>query len=185
MRSNGATLQEVLIFASNAGMMQLDDAWTKYLDADPLALAADDDPEVLPVTAFLNCRVGELTGYRHYLEDLSPFSTQQGVKGAEFERVLVLVDDEEGQNQRQFSYEKYFGMAALSDTDKKNIAGGVDSVLDRTRRLFYVCCSRATRDLAVVMFVQDIATARARIEGAGLFEPEDIVDEASLEIALA
>lgn len=185
MQSNDVTLRDMLLFASNAEMLQLDDAWTKYLGADPAELAGDDDPEVPPVTAFLNCRVGELTGYRHYLEDLSPFATQQGVKGAEFERVLVLVDDEEGQQQRQFSYEKYFGMAELSDTDKENIAGGLDSVIDRTRRLFYVCCSRATRDLAVVMFVFDIAVARARIEDAGVFQPEDILDEAALEATLA
>jgi len=95
MQSDEATLRDVLVFASNARMLQLDEAWTKYLSADPVALAVDDDPEVSPVTAFLNCRVGELTGYRHYLEDLSPFATQQGVKGAEFERVLVLIDDEE------------------------------------------------------------------------------------------
>lgn len=185
MQSNDVTLRDVILFASNAEMLQLDEAWTKYLGADPAELAGDDDPEVLPVTAFLNCRVGDLTGYRHYLEDLSPFATQQGVKGAEFERVLVLVDDEEGQKQRQFSYEKYFGMVALSDTDKENIAGGLDSVVDRTRRLFYVCCSRATRDLAVVMFVSDIAAARSRIEDAGVFQPEDIVDEAALEATLA
>jgi DNA helicase II / ATP-dependent DNA helicase PcrA len=185
IHSDDATLLDVLVFASNSQMLQLDEAWTKYLGADPAALAADDDPEVLPVTAFLNCRAGELAGYRHYLGDLSPFATQQGVKGAEFERVLVLIDDEEGRGQRQFSYEKYFGMAALSDTDKENIADGVDSVVDRTRRLFYVCCSRATRDLAVVMFVFDVAAARTKIAEAGLFEPEDLVDEAALEAALA
>lgn len=185
MRSNDATLRDVLVFASNAGMLQLDEAWTKYLDADLVALAADDDPEVPPVMALLSCRVGELNGYRHYLEDLSPFATQQGVKGAEFERVLVLIDDEEGRGQRQFSYEKYFGMAALSDTDKENIAAGTDSVIDRTRRLFYVCCSRATSDLAVVMFVSDTTSAREKIKEAGLFDLEDIVDEATLEATLA
>jgi DNA helicase-2/ATP-dependent DNA helicase PcrA len=185
MRSNDAQLRDVLIFAASAGILHLDEAWTKYLDADATALAVDDDPEVPPVTAFLNCRVGELTGYRHYLEDLSPFATQQGVKGAEFERVLVLIDDEEGRAQRDFSYEKYFRMSALSDTDEENIAEGVDSVIERTRRLFYVCCSRATRDLAVVMFVRDIAAARVKVEEADLFDIDDIVDEAALEAALA
>lgn len=116
---------------------------------------------------------------------MSPFATQQGVKGAEFERVLVLIDDEEGQGQRQFSYGKYFGISALSDTDDENIALGLDNVVERTRRLFYVCCSRATRDLAVVMFVHDIAQARARVEAAGLFAPEEIVVEDALEAALA
>lgn len=185
MQSNDASLRDVLIFASDKGILHLDDIWAKYLDADPAAVATDDDLEVPSVTAFLNCHVGELAGYRHYLEDLSPFATQQGVKGAEFERVLVLIDDEEGRAQRDFSYEKYFGMAQLSETDQENIAQGVDSVVERTRRLFYVCCSRATRDLAVVMFVRDIAAARAHIEEADLFDPQDIVDETDLEAALA
>lgn len=184
MQSNNATLRDVLTFGSDARMLQLDEIWTKYLELDLAALALEDDPEVPSVTAFLSCHVRELAGYRHYLEDLSPFATQQGVKGAEFERVLVVIDDEEGQAQRQFSYGKYFGMTALSETDEENIANGADNVVDRTRRLFYVCCSRATRDLAVVMFVPDIAAARTAIEGARLFAVEDIVDEAALEAAL-
>ncbi len=181
--SGDALLRDVLVFAANTGMLQLDEVWTDYLGADQAAV--DGDPEAQHVAAFLNCRVGELASYRHYLEDLSPFATQQGVKGAEFERVLVLIDDEEGRSQKHFSYEKYFGMAPLSDTDKENMAAGVDCVVDRTRRLFYVCCSRATRDLAVVMFVLDTAAARAKIAEAGLFEYGDIVDEAALEAALA
>lgn len=185
IRSDDSTLWDVIKFASNVRIVQLDEAWQKYLDTDAAVLAADDDPEVPAVTAALSCRIRELTGYRHYLEDLSPFATQQGVKGAEFERVLVLIDDEEGRAQRQFSYEKYFGMAVLSDTDRANIAAGGDNVVDRTRRLFYVCCSRATRDLAVVMFVSDIVEARAKVEEADLFALEDIVDEAALDSALA
>ena len=150
----------------------------------PDRTADDDDPEIPAVSAFLRCGVGELAGYRHYLEDLSPFATQQGVKGAEFERVLVLIDDEEGRGQRQFSYEKYFGIVAPSDTDMENLAEGKDSVMDRTRRLFYVCCSRATKDLAIVMFVQDIENAREKIAETGIFESDDIVDEETLEAAL-
>jgi DNA helicase-2/ATP-dependent DNA helicase PcrA len=185
MVSTDVAFKDVLLFARDTGLLHLDEAWTKYFDGDPSILAVDDDPEVPAVNAFLACHVGELTAYRHYLEDLSPFATQQGVKGAEFERVLVLLDDEEGRTQRQFSYGKYFGMTPLSDTDNNNIACGVDNVVDRTRRLFYVCCSRATRDLAVVMFIEDIALARASVEKANLFAPEDIVDEFSLEAALA
>jgi len=184
MLSNEVAFRDVLLFASNAGLLQLDEAWAKYLEADPAALAADHDPEVPAVTAFLSCRIGELIAYHHYLEDLSPYATQQGVKGAEFERVLVIIDDEEGQSQRQFSYGKYFGITKLSNTDTENIANGLDNVVDRTRRLFYVCCSRATRDLAVVMFINDIVLARSSIEKAGFFAPKDIVDEAALEAAL-
>lgn len=184
MMSSAATFRDAIHFASNAGLIQLDEAWTKYLEEDFDAFAAENDPEVPAVTALLNCRVDELTAYDHYLEDLSPYATQQGVKGAEFERVLVIVDDEEGQGQRQFSYEKYFEIAPLSDTDNENIEAGLDNVIERTRRLFYVCCSRATRDLAVVMFVKDVAVARACVERSEFFTPENVLDEGILEAAL-
>lgn len=180
--SSDALLRDVLAHSQATGLLQLDEAWAKYLGPD--CIADDDDPETPAVLAFLRCGVGELAGYRHYLEDLSPFATQQGVKGAEFERVLVLIDDEEGRGQRQFSYEKYFGIVAPSDTDIENLAQGKDSVMDRTRRLFYVCCSRATRDLAVVMFVHDVENAREKITETGMFEPDNIVDEEALEAAL-
>ncbi|WP_397458519.1 UvrD-helicase domain-containing protein [Pseudomonas asplenii] len=180
--SSDATLRDVLIYSLGERLLQLDEAWTKYLEAD--FADDDDDPETPAVLAFLACGVGELVGYRHYLEDLSPFATQQGVKGAEFERVLVLIDDEEGQGQKLFSYEKYFGIAELSDRDLENIAEGNDSVMERTRRLFYVCCSRATQDLAVVMFVHDIEDAREKVTATGIFQADDIVDEQTLEADL-
>ena len=52
-------------------------------------------------------------------------------------------------------------------------ANGTDSVVDRTRRLFYVCCSRAVRDLAVILFVHDVAAARAALERKAFFRAED------------
>jgi DNA helicase-2/ATP-dependent DNA helicase PcrA len=58
---------------------------------------------------------------------------------------------------------------ALSERDGQNIAGGKESVLDRTRQLFYVCCSRAVKDLAVVLFAPDVAAARKAIIQANLF----------------
>ncbi|MGR3906229.1 hypothetical protein Q3A80_04240 [Burkholderia sp. SR8] len=77
------------------------------------------------------------------------------------------LDDEEA-SYNQYSYGKYLGYTPLSDTDEANIAEGKESVLDRTRRLFYVCCSRALKDLAVVLFAADVA-ARAAVVEARLF----------------
>ncbi|MDL3985896.1 UvrD-helicase domain-containing protein [Shewanella xiamenensis] len=186
MRSRDATIRDALNFAFNAGILQLEEAWQKYLGSNSESLETDsNDSEIPSVIAFLDCNINELTGYRHYLEDLSPFATQQGVKGAEFERVMVLIDDEEGQSQKQFSYGKYFGITELSDNDNQNIAIGKDSVIERTRRLFYVCCSRATRDLAVIMFVTDIEVAKELVQQSGLFESKDIIDEATIDATLS
>lgn len=80
----------------------------------------------------------------------------------------MVLDDEEA-SYNQYSYGKYLGYTPLSDTDEANIAEGKESVLDRTRRLFYVCCSRAVKDLAVVLFAADVAVARAAVIEADLF----------------
>lgn len=109
----------------------------------------------------------------------SPFDTHQGVKGAEFDRVLVVLDDEEAKYSL-FSYGKFFGITPLSDTDKANIADGKDYVLDRTTRLFYVCCSRAVEDLTVVLYVPEDVVAVAAEKAKEFFRTQDIFTLADL-----
>lgn len=87
--------------------------------------------------------------------------------------MLVVLDDEESEY-NLFSFGKYFGITPLSNNDRENINEGVDSVLSRTRRLFYVCCSRAVHDLAVVLFVPDIQQARVAVAAKGIFPHYDI-----------
>ncbi|MFT5359915.1 MAG: DNA helicase-2/ATP-dependent DNA helicase PcrA [Candidatus Paceibacteria bacterium] len=125
------------------------------------------------VLRFLNCKASQLSGYQTYVEKQSPFATQQGIKGAEFERVLVIIDEEEN-TAKSFSYGKYFGTAQLSETDIKNKEEGKDTAVDRTRRLFYVCCSRAVKDLAVVIFTDDVESLRTALETRGFFDTDDI-----------
>lgn len=174
--SPGVTIRQVLQHAVSTSLMTIDERMAKHLTV-PLAPDVEHDPEYPPLLAFLSCPAEEFWGYRKYLGDLSPFSTQQGVKGAQFDRVMALLDDEEGEAMRSFSYGKYFGITDLSDTDIENIAAGKDSAIERTRRLFYVCCSRAVLDLAVVWFVPDVDVARAAVLEKGFFFPDDVLDE--------
>ena len=160
-----ASIREVLTLIRDREMVRLDERFSAFLVPD---LVDDGSSEFERVIAFLACDAAELWGYRRYIEEESPFATQQGVKGAQFERVLVVLDDEEGAHSH-FSYGKYFGFVPLSEKDEENIAADVESVLDRTRRLFYVCCSRAVKDLAVVMFVPDVDQACAAIERTNIF----------------
>lgn len=151
----------------------LDDRYLQLIDdftaAEPVADPAPDNAAL----RFMQCEAKELWGYRRYIEKLSPFATQQGIKGAEFDKVLVVVDDKERQLPG-YSYGKYFGVTPLSETDENNIASGKDSVIDRTRRLFYVCCSRALSDLVVAVFTDDPENMQNAIVARGLFEPENI-----------
>jgi DNA helicase-2/ATP-dependent DNA helicase PcrA len=92
--------------------------------------------------------------YSNYIHEASGFTTHQGVKGLEFDRVMAVLDDESAGG-FLFNYEKLFGVDPLSATDLKNENEGKDSAPLRTRRLFYVICSRAMRSLAVVAYTKN------------------------------
>lgn len=156
---------DVLRHVRDTELLRLDDRFAPHLLAEPVD---DGHSGFANVQAFLACGVAELWSYRRYIDEESPFATHHGVKGAQFERVLVVIDDEEAAY-NLYSYGKYFGFLPLSDRDQEHIDAGEESVLDRTGRLFYVCCSRAVRDLAVVVFTQDVEAARAAIVGKNLF----------------
>jgi DNA helicase-2/ATP-dependent DNA helicase PcrA len=149
--------------------------YAETTNVDPAVDGGGDEElrEKRAIEAYFSCPANQLWGYRSYIEDESPFFTQQGVKGTEFARVLTVVDDDESSH-FQFSYNKYFGITRLSETDRKNQAEGKETVVDRTRRLFYVCCSRAVQDLAVAVFAQDVFLAEKKILEMGLFPPDQI-----------
>lgn len=169
----GHSIGDVINFVNDHNLAQLDGKFVGPLaQYNTNEQVGANEPEN-SVLRFLNCDASQLWGYQKYVEDESPFATQQGIKGAQFDRVLVVVDDEESTT-TTFSYGKYFETIALSDTDNRNIKEGKDSVVDRTRRLFYVCCSRAVQDLAVVVFTDNVALTCATIEAKGYFSPEDV-----------
>ena len=99
--------------------------------------------EVVAVTAFINGQ--------------TPFSTKHGVKGAEFENVLVVVG--RGWGQYDFNQMLEFSAAGVPDDAKKLAA------YERARNLFYVCCSRSERHLAVLFTLQLSDTALATLQG--------------------
>jgi len=172
--------REVLKHIRESQLMTLDPRIISYLDDAQPPQAEDEEEEVdeeevsreiNSMGSFLACPVVEFWGYQNYLDELSPFSTQQGIKGAEFDRVLVIADDEEATH-FQFSYDKYFGIKDLSDRDRQNLAEGSETQVERTRRLFYVCCTRAMKDLAVILFTADVDAAVQALRAMQLF-PED------------
>lgn len=169
-----ASVGDIVRFMRDNNLMEFDDRYVELIDlyvgaAEPVAEPATDNAAL----RFMQCDASELWGYRKYIEKMSPFATQQGIKGAEFDKVIVVVDDEEGRT-NTFSYGKYFGVTPPSDTDRENLAAGKDSVIDRTRRLFYVCCSRALSDLAVVIFAEDTAKMREALVAKGFFETDAV-----------
>lgn len=147
------------------------------VEVDPRILHArrDEPGDISEATrtalrSFFECDVEEVRAYRQYMAEESPYSTQQGAKGTEHARVIVVLDDEEGRH-NQFQYDKLLKLRAPTSADEKAIREGRETNDERTRRLLYVCVSRSTDKLAVVLVAKDVdsgveALKRASISGA-------------------
>ena len=122
----------------------------------------------------LNAPFSQVLKYRDYINDLAWFSTHQGVKGVEYRRVVVVIDDAEAEGFTTFSYDKLFGLKEKSDTDLRNERDGKETTIDRTRRLFYVTCSRAEDGLAIIYYTDDIQKAEKNIKTSGFFHDNEI-----------
>lgn len=188
LENAGATNLDVLSLLRDQQLVTLDPRILVYLDnaqAEPDEEDGEVDgneasQELAAMDAFLACPAKQFRGFRRYVQQQSPFSTQQGIKGAEFNRVLVILDDDEGTHV-QFSYDKYFGVKELSARDLDNIRDGRETSIDRTRRLFYVCCTRALTDLVVVYFSTTPAVAERHVRASGIFPGGAIYNEVVLK----
>lgn len=122
----------------------------------------------------LECKFSQFEEYVRYISDESRFGTHQGIKGLQFPRVMVILDDEEARG-FLFSYEKLFGAKAPTPTDTKNQEEGKETSIDRTRRLFYVTCSRAEESLAIVAYTKEPQKVENFTFGQNWFEKEEII----------
>lgn len=133
-----------------------------------------DDEELIAWVNVMDLPIEMVKRYDDYVNQKTRFDTHQGVKGLEFDRVMVIIDDAEARG-FMFSYDKLFGVKELSDTDKKNIADGKETSIERTQRLFYVTCTRAKNSLAVVMYTNDPNRVKEQTINKGWFTENEIV----------
>ncbi|WP_202916096.1 UvrD-helicase domain-containing protein [Pseudomonas putida] len=140
---------------------------------DPPDTPDRDALETHAYQALIGRPFSEMQAFAGYTDGLSPFDTHQGVKGLEFPRVMVILNDEEAGG-FLFSYEKLLGVKPASDSDIKNQREGKDDSLARTRRLLYVTCSRAEESLAIVVYTAEPELARQRVIDAGWFKDEEV-----------
>jgi DNA helicase-2/ATP-dependent DNA helicase PcrA len=111
----------------------------------------------------MNVKYREVIKIYEFVEEFTPFSTKHGVKGAEFENVLVVIDDS------LWNQYKFNDVFANDQSNKGRYS--------RTLNLLYVCCSRAKDKLALISLSEMNAKARTTI--GNWFGPES-VHEASM-----
>lgn len=118
--------------------------------------------------------INMVRSYDDYVNHRSQFDTHQGVKGLEFDRVMVIIDDSEIKG-FLFSYDKLFGVKDLSNVDLKNRENGKETSIERTQRLFYVTCTRAKNSLAVLMYTNNPERVKTETIRKGWFEENEII----------
>ena len=150
------------------------DGQGEEVESVPADADNDSNPEVDAWRKALSVPFSQLQAYVKYISDRSPFGTHQGIKGLQFPRVMVILDDNEARG-FMFSYEKLLGAKALTNTDEKNRLEGKDTSVDRTRRLFYVTCSRAQRSLAVIVYTKEADKVASHMSSVGWFEDQEVV----------
>lgn len=147
----GGTIEAVLKHLREAQLVTLLDDLESAIMV-PVVPADPGTPEAAHqafMALLLTVPYVEVSRYRAVLESSMPFSTKHGVKGDEFQNVIVILDDA-GANWNQYSFGKLLAGTDTSQSREK-----------RTRNLFYVCCSRAKDKLIVA----DLAAgAQAKIE---------------------
>lgn len=134
----------------------------------------DRDPIVDAWDTALMSRFSEFKEYITYISDESRFGTHQGIKGLEFPRVMVILDDEDARG-FLFSYDKLFGAKSPSARDMRNRDEGKETSIDRTRRLFYVACSRAEESLAIVAYTNQPGEVKKKTLDNGWFDEAEII----------
>ena len=133
----------------------------------------DEDEKITALRTALSVPFYEVERYALYVSDNTRFATHQGVKGLEFPRVMVILDDAQAKG-FLFSYEKLFGVKEKSDTDIKNERDGKDTGITRTARLFYVACTRAENSLAIVAYTENEEMVKATALSNGWFLENEI-----------
>lgn len=141
---------------------------------NPPSVGDDDYDKIYNLELALQAKFSEVECYYKYITGNANFDTHQGVKGLEFERVMVIIDDSAARG-TTFNYNKLFGLEEKSAVDIQNEQDGKETTLDRTRRLLYVTCSRAISSLAIVYYTQDVNAASGAILNTEWFTNDEII----------
>lgn len=141
------TIEQVINVANEKGICLIDDK----------LIAFKENKEYL-YNRVRNVKFSEFQKLYEYLEGQTPFSTQHKVKGSEFDNVLVILDNGGWNN---YNFSNLF------------LETGSLTVLDRTQKIFYVCCTRAKENLAVFFHnPSEEVIAKANV----LFGNDNVID---------
>lgn len=165
------TVGDILRFASNAGLIRNSERLERHLVRPPRTETYDEtihgeERQDWLVDAFLKSTPAEIEKYCEFITENTVYSTQHGVKGEQYEKVMVVIDDI-GSAWTQYS----FSALLTPNTSQKEAK---DTQLKRSRNLAYVCFSRALVDLRIAFFTPNAKDAAKELIERGYFKEDQI-----------
>lgn len=143
------TIEEVIISANQALRIENDVFFDEFINTQGNYLW--ERIKKIPFKEYMK----SIEYQREYL----PFATQHSVKGSEYDNVLVILDNGKW---NQYDFRTLFGSGSVNE-----------GVINRSKKLFYVCCTRAMKNLVVFMPTDDPGIIESAIK---MFGNENIVN---------
>ncbi len=165
------TTKDVLAYCSENGLINLSDRLADQLARPPRTeeynndTHSEDKGEWL-ADRFFSMPTNELSAYRDFILESTPYSTQHGVKGEQYPNVLVVIDDVEA-NWNQYNFSKLLAPGVAGDP--------TEGQAERGRKLAYVCFSRAEAHLKILFFTPTPEAMRDELVARGLFSEGQVV----------
>lgn len=147
LRETG-TIGQVLDHVKDAKRLRIPDA-VRMVETDLSSASPEEIAEsrtLKQINKLRDVSYQEIVALSQYLNEYTPFSTKHGVKGAEFENVLVVL----GRGWNQYNWKQFL------EWSQGNIPNNKLSSYERNRNLFYVACSRPKKRLAL-LFTQELS----------------------------
>ncbi|WP_317229399.1 UvrD-helicase domain-containing protein [Clavibacter sp. MX14-G9D] len=108
-----------------------------------ISAEATDSKRVEELRALMKVSYSEVVALKNFLDHHSPYETEHGVKGAQFENVIAIF----GGGWNHYNWPSFLSYSF----DPASIPEGKLKGFIRARNLFYVCASRPQKNLAILL----------------------------------
>ena len=165
-----STLDGILRFCRENNLCNIPDQLAEHLDREPRVDDYDSGLHSIEkidwlADAFFCMSTSEIQPFVRFISDNTPLSTQHGVKGEEYKDVLVVFDDIEA----AWSHYSFIKMLTPNSSGEPT-----EGQYDRSRKLAYVCFSRAQENLRILLFTPNPKTAKEELISNKLFKEDQI-----------
>jgi DNA helicase-2/ATP-dependent DNA helicase PcrA len=165
------SLGDLLRIARKKKLIPVSDRLAEQLDRNPRPEPYDEELHALDkgdwlADEFFKMSSEEIAAYLSFVMKQTALSTQHGVKGEEYGKVLVIFDDTEA-NWTNYNFSRLL-------TPKTAEGELTEGQRLRGAKLAYVCFSRAERDLRIILFTPNPSTAKDELVQSGLFREDQV-----------